>query len=95
MAKRPGAPDYFWFQPLRVLFEEGGETSPQFQFWLSLVGQAEWLELIETDSFCSLEVEEPPEWTIENFIQYGTHEVLVMYARKIMFDRFCEGGGGA
>lgn len=94
MARLSNSPDYFWFQPLRVLLEECGPYSPQFKFWESLVGGSEGQELVSTDEFCSFGEPVAPDWTIENFLLYGTHEVLVMYAKNRMWHRFCSGGGG-
>ena len=87
--KKPGAPDYFWFQKLRVLLEEAGEYSPQFQFWASLIGGSDSQELVDTNQFCQMGPYSENAWTVENLIGDGTAETLDNWARAQMYKRFC------
>ena len=94
MPKKPDAPDYFWFQPLRVLFEEAGAYTEQFQFWESVIGGSEAQDLYFTEDFCALGDPVEIEWTFENFAMYGSEVVLKTYAQHVLFNRYCTSGGG-
>lgn len=88
--KKPEAPDYFWYQKLRVLADEAGEFSEQFQFWAAVLGGSDSQELVDTEQFCSIGPYPEIDWTIENFLNEGTVETLDYYTRQLMYKRYCQ-----
>lgn len=90
--KRGDAPDYFWFQPLRTLYEVAGDYSPQYQFWAPLIGASEGQDLIKTADFCSTGPPFVPDWTLESLADFGTEEVLKAWAQNEMYLRYCQEG---
>ena len=87
--KRADAPEYFWYQSLRVLFDAVGEYHPAYLFWAGIVGGSQSQSLINTAEFCALGEPYFTDWSIEELVAVGTSEQLDAWARRELFFQYC------